>query len=256
MRPPLRPHTIQMHRCINQRTGNEKYRQPRGETTARHFMLPADSAILTAHRWVSLYPLPVVPHFGKAPRRQAATVSSWTWNTSPSAGFSHCSEGGLILRDPSELNPLKCPPGFCLHVQLKFAAFIERRFREHRNAPGLTGTPRLLQRGEYTHFTSAHTHLVTHTHWTTPSHTNTYIQTPTHTHVILSAQGTHTYPPPTHTHTLQHNKCLMIALIWFGTEWDTTQTNMADNSIIRDPAGKFKHFGKKQIGVRAPFISI
>lgn len=55
---------------------------------------------------------------------------------------------------------------------------------------------------------------------------------------------------------LQHNKFLMIALIWFCTERDTTQTNTPDNGISQAPAGKFKQFGKKQIGVHDPFVSL
>ncbi len=197
-----------------------------------------------------------MPHFGKAPRRQAATVSSWTWNTSPSAGFSHCSEGGLILRDPSELNPLKCPPGFCLHVSAEIRSIHRAPLQRAQECSGFDRHPSPSAEG-WIHTLHLCAHTLGHPHTLSYTLPHKYLYPNTHTHSCDPECTGHTHiSTPTHTHTLQHNKCLMIALIWFCTEWDTTQTNMADNSIIWDPAGKFKHFGKKQIGVRAPFISI
>lgn len=123
---------------------------------------------LQHHRWVSLYPLPVVPHFGKAPRRQAATVSSWTWNTSPSAGFSHCSEGGLILRDPSELNPLKCPLGFCLHVSAEIRSIHRALLQRALECSGFDRHPSPSAKG----WIISHTHTsLVRTHTWSPTHT-------------------------------------------------------------------------------------
>lgn len=110
--------------------------------------------------------------------------------------FSHCTRG--IDSQGSELNPLKCPPGYCLSVSDEILS-IQYGVRVCKNAQGLTGIPAFLLVSVLVGVFNTHIHTgansctLTLTHALSHPHMYSYSPPPQ----IPISKHPHTY---THTH--------------------------------------------------------